>query len=106
MIPCRYQTTARPLTLWLAADATLFQGLAPANPSVRDLSYLMLRNQQPAAQVTCVFDLNDSNPLLHVEVETNGEILSIELIRQQQTMRINIPLTSNQLPQFSQAYPS
>ncbi|CNE39339.1 heparinase II/III-like family protein [Yersinia rohdei] len=98
---CGYQTAARPLSLWLAAEGTLFQGLAPANPSVRDISYLILRNRQPETQVTCVFDMNSSNPLSQVRVENNGEILSIELTRQQQVIQVEIPLIRSDLPLFS-----
>ncbi|MFM1316772.1 heparinase II/III family protein [Yersinia enterocolitica] len=101
VIQCRYQTAARPLTLWLAADATLFQGLAPANPSVRDISYLILRHHQPESRVTCVFDMNNHDPLLEVQVDNDGDILSIKLTRQQQVIQVKIPFTNSSLPLFS-----
>ena len=101
VIQCCYQTAAHPLSLWLAADATLYQGLAPANPSVRDISYLILRNRQPEAQVTCVFDMNTHDPLLHLQVENDGQILSLKLTRQQQVIQIKIPATRTDLPLFS-----
>ena len=101
VIQCHYQTAARPLSLWLAADATLFQGVAPANPSVRDISYLILRHHQPESLVTCVFDMNNHNPLLDVHVENDGEILSIKLTRQQQVIQVEIPLTNSHLPLFN-----
>ncbi|MFV8797420.1 alginate lyase, partial [Yersinia sp. LJYL362] len=82
-------------------DATLFQGLAPANPSVRDISYLILRHHQPESLVTCVFDMNNHDPLLEVQVDNDGEILSIKLTRQQQVIQVKIPFTASALPLFS-----
>lgn len=54
--------------LWLAGDGELWQGLAPDNPAIGDLSYLVLRNHLPQARFCCVWDLAKTSPLTEVSV--------------------------------------
>ena len=56
--------------LWLAGDGELWQGLAPDNPAVSDLSYLVMRNHLPQAQFVCLWDLATRSPLTEVSVHT------------------------------------
>jgi hypothetical protein len=41
------------VALWLSGDGELWQGLAPDNPAIRNLSYLVIRNHLPQARL-CV----------------------------------------------------
>ena len=56
------------VALWLAGDGELWQGLAPDNPAVRDLSYLVMRNHLPQARFVCLWDLATKSPLTEVSV--------------------------------------
>lgn len=56
------------VALWLAGDGELWQGLAPDNPAVRDLSYLVMRNHLPQARFVCLWDLATQSPLTEVSV--------------------------------------
>jgi hypothetical protein len=56
------------VALWLAGDGELWQGLAPDNPAVSELSYLVLRNHLPQARFVCLWDLAKSAPLTEVSV--------------------------------------
>lgn len=56
------------VALWLAGDGELWQGLAPDNPAVSDLSYLVMRNHLPQARFVCLWDLATKSPLTEVSV--------------------------------------
>lgn len=56
------------VALWLAGDGELWQGLAPHNPAVSDLSYLVMRNHLPQARFVCLWDLATKSPLTEVSV--------------------------------------
>lgn len=56
------------VALWLAGDGELWQGLAPDNPAISNLSYLVLRNHLPQARFVCLWDLAKSAPLTEVSV--------------------------------------
>ena len=65
------------VALWLAGDGELWQGLAPDNPAVSNLSYLVLRNHLPQARFVCLWDLTKSAPL--TEVSVNHTTISTQL---------------------------
>jgi hypothetical protein len=56
------------VALWLSGDGELWQGLAPDNPAIRNLSYLVIRNHLPQARFVCLWDLANSAPLTEVNV--------------------------------------
>lgn len=56
------------VALWLAGDGELWQGLAPDNPAVGKLSYLVMRNHLPQARFVCLWDLATKSPLTEVNV--------------------------------------
>ncbi len=56
------------VALWLSGDGELWQGLAPDNPAIRNLSYLVIRNHLPQARFVCLWDLANRAPLTEVTV--------------------------------------
>lgn len=96
----RFKTACGELPVWLHAQGTLYQGLAPANPSVRDLSYLILRSNREQARLCVLYDLDPSKPLRQMQVSVAGDSLCIELERPQQTQRIWINLQQNSIPRL------
>lgn len=96
----RFQTTNGELPIWLHAQGTLYQGLAPANPSVRDLSYLVLRSLQPQVRICSLYDLDPSQPVQQMNVTQQDDRLLIELVRPEQRQHIEIALHQYLVPQL------
>ncbi|WP_368757626.1 heparinase II/III family protein [Klebsiella sp. P1CD1] len=57
------------IALWLAGDGELWQGQAPDNPAITDLSYLVIRNHLPQARFVGLWDLANGNPLTEAHVD-------------------------------------
>lgn len=66
--PRHFSRGEETVALWLAGDGELWQGLAPDNPAIGNLSYLVLRNHLPQARFVCLWDLAKSAPLTEVNV--------------------------------------
>lgn len=96
--PRNFSAAHHGLALWLHGDATLFQGKAPANPAVRDISYLILRSHAPQAQFVCVWDLGAHMPLTQMEVINDRETVVIRLWRGEVEQRIEIAAQPELVP--------
>lgn len=97
----QFNTVAGTLSVWLNANATIFQGVAPANPSVRDLSYLILRSENTEAQFACVYDLNDVAPLLSVTIEKKDDRTTVVLSRATGDQQFDLSVDPSVLPAVS-----
>lgn len=86
--------------LWLHGDAMLWQGSAPANPAVSDLSYLTLRSHQPGAEFICVWDFDNKRPLTDMQVKRDSSSLRIQMRRSEFTLIVEVNDDASQLPQI------
>lgn len=66
--PRHFARDKETVALWLSGDGELWQGLAPDNPAIRDLSYLVMRNHLPQARFVCLWDFANRAPLTEVNV--------------------------------------
>lgn len=85
--------------LWLQGDATLWQGCAPANPAVEDLSYLALRCEQKDAEFVCAWDFDEREPISEMRVTQDISGVRIQLRRGTNTWLIDAAKDSSLLPQ-------
>jgi hypothetical protein len=86
--------------LWLHGDALLWQGYAPANPAVTDLSYLTLRSHQPQAEFIGVWDFDDRQPITDMHVSRDSGGLRIQLRRGELMLTVEVNDGSDSLPQW------
>lgn len=97
----RFQNAQSQVTLWLAGEGELWQGNAPGNPAVRDLSYLVLRNHQKAAKFIGVWDFEQTRPITDIQV-SHDECGSHFLIwRDENVRQVDLPDASGLLPVLS-----
>lgn len=84
--------------LWLSGDGELWQGLAPDNPAISDLSYLVLRNHLPQARFVGVWDLAKKSPLTEVNVHHTPIGTQLTLWRGEQVTHVTLHDDPEQLP--------
>lgn len=98
VVPLRVETKAGTLPLWIMSveesdsDAQLWQGAAPANPSTRDLCYLVARSHQPQVTFATVYDFDSASPLQAVDAEHQANHLTLTLLRNNQPQRLTFSL--------------
>lgn len=78
------------VALWLAGDGELWQGLAPDNPAIGDLSYVVLRNHLPRARFVCVWDLAKRSPLTEVSVHHSASGTQVVFWRGEQRGQVTL----------------
>ncbi|MHA7847377.1 heparinase II/III domain-containing protein [Serratia sp. D1N4] len=98
--PRHFAVSRKGQALWLHGDAMLWQGAAPANPAVADLSYLTLRSHQPRAEFICVWDFDNKQPITDMQVKRDGSGLRIQIRRGEFTLVVEVNDDAGQLPQM------
>ncbi|MFZ1872300.1 MAG: heparinase II/III family protein [Chania sp.] len=98
--PRHFAVSREGQALWLHGDAMLWQGAAPANPAVADLSYLTLRSHQPRAEFICVWDFDNKQPITDMQVKRDGSGLRIQIRRGEFTLVVEVNDDAGQLPQL------
>lgn len=96
--PRHFATSRQGQALWLHGDAMLWQGYAPANPAVTDLSYLTLRSHQPQAEFIGVWDFDDRQPITDMHVSRDNGGLRIQLRRGELMLTVEVCDGSDSLP--------
>jgi|SRR5471030_196107 len=91
--PLRFTTAAGILPLWMIGEGELWQGEAPANPSTRNLSYLVARSRKSRVIFATVYDFNLENPLVAVNAQQKAQALSLELQRDGQQHALHFSLS-------------
>jgi len=88
------------LAVWLAGSANteLWQGYAPNNPAVTDLSYLVLRNHQSQVWFAGIWDFSSTSPLIEVNVQYMQDHCIITLQRAEYTRQIIVYHNPELLP--------
>ncbi|TQI80087.1 alginate lyase [Serratia fonticola] len=98
--PRHFATSRTGQALWLHGDAMLWQGYAPANPAVTDLSYLALRSHQSQAEFICAWDFDDQQPITDMQVNRDHAGLHIQLRRGELTLLVEVSDSFDILPQL------
>lgn len=96
--PRHFRRGERTTALWLSGEAELWQGRAPDNPAVSDLSYLVLRTHQANARLVCVWDFASQTPLTDVTVTTDAEGCHLQLHRGVRRYALTLPFADGALP--------
>lgn len=96
--PRHFSGTRRGLAIWLAGKAMLWQGYAPDNPAVEELSYLVLRSEEREARFISVWDLNDASPMTEMKVIEEANGLRLQLFRGARHLTIDISDDVGALP--------
>ena len=86
------------ITLWFAGDGELWQGNAPGNPAISDLSYVILRSQKKTAQFVCVWDFESANPITEIQLRQNEEGSYLTCWRGEMVSQITLPASTGVLP--------
>lgn len=94
-----FQSLSGQHTLWLAGNAELWQGTAPGNPAVSDLSYLVLRSHQPQVQFIAVWDFCGERPMTGINIHHNEKGSHITLCRGNNRRHLSFPEAAGELPQ-------
>lgn len=102
--PRHFATTDNGQALWLYGHAELWQGNAPDNPAVQDLSYLVLRSKEQTSQFVCVWDFDHQQPVtdMHVTPDSNG--MTIQLRRGERTLLVDLFEEYAVLPQLKTSH--
>ncbi|TNV22946.1 alginate lyase family protein [Buttiauxella sp. B2] len=96
--PRHFSTAQSGQALWLYGQAELWQGNAPDNPAVQDLSYLVLRSKEQNPEFVCVWDFDTQQPITDMQVtpDTNG--IRIFLKRGEMTLVVDVAEDCTVLP--------
>ncbi|HEY3588752.1 MAG TPA: alginate lyase, partial [Buttiauxella sp.] len=88
--PRHFSTAHSGQALWLHGQAELWQGNAPDNPAVQDLSYLVLRSQEQSPEFVCVWDFDTQQPITEMQVtpDTNGILILLK--RSEMTLVVDV----------------
>lgn len=92
------------LSLWLASTdpdekPTLFQGLAPSNPAVSELHYLVLRTHRAKTRMIAAYDFSAQNPLQQLILEQQGDHLLLTLQRHHSQQYLRIGSDAGTIPE-------
>ncbi|KFK96405.1 MULTISPECIES: heparinase II/III family protein [unclassified Serratia (in: enterobacteria)] len=98
--PRHFAVSREGQALWLSGHAMLWQGSAPANPAVTDLSYLTLRSHQTQAEFVCVWDFNHKQPITKMRVKRDNSGLRMQMWRSDLTLVVDVNDDPSQLPQL------
>lgn len=102
--PRHFSTAHSGQALWLHGQAELWQGNAPDNPAVQDLSYLVLRSKEQNPEFVCVWDFDTQQPITDMQVtpDTNG--MRILLKRGEMTLVVDVADDYAVLPQLKTSH--
>lgn len=84
--------------LWLKGDGELWQGNAPGNPAISDLSYVILRSHQKTAQFICIWDFKVSHPITEIKLRHDREGMYLTYCRGETVSQITLPASTGLLP--------
>lgn len=98
--PRHFALSRQKQALWLYGEAMLWQGLAPDNPAVQDISYLVLRSDRTRATFICVWDLGETTPITDVHINQENDDLRIRLGHGQQQTVIDVSNDAALLPEI------
>lgn len=90
--------------LWLHGQAELWQGKAPDNPAVKDLSYVVLRSHEPSPEFVCVWDFDNSQPITDMQVTPDNSGMRIALKRGENVLLIDIASDETNLPRLQHSH--
>jgi hypothetical protein len=88
--PRHFSTAHSGQALWLHGQAELWQGNAPDNPAVQDLSYLVLRSQEQSPEFVCVWDFDTQQPITEMQVTSDTNGIRILLKRSEMTLVVDV----------------
>ncbi|MGE0970027.1 heparinase II/III domain-containing protein [Klebsiella sp. WOUb02] len=99
--PRHFAAGSETFALWLAGDGELWQGYAPDNPALGELSYLVMRSHQPQTRFLCLWDFASQMPLTDVSVHHDDCGTRLTLWRADGATRIAISGDRGALPSVS-----
>ncbi|MCS3601443.1 hypothetical protein M2371_000629 [Buttiauxella sp. BIGb0471] len=102
--PRNFGTALNGQALWLHGQAELWQGKAPDNPAIEDLSYLVLRSAEKSPEFVCAWDFDNQQPITDMQVMPDGEGMRIALKRGENVLMIDIADDDTSLPRLQRSH--
>ncbi|XXD09099.1 heparinase II/III family protein [Klebsiella sp. R445] len=96
--PRHFATEDDTFALWLGGEAELWQGYGPDNPSIAELSYLVLRSHQAQARFLGIWDFASQMPLTDVNVQHHEHGTQLMLWRADDCTQVTISNEEGRLP--------
>ncbi|MEO3989329.1 heparinase II/III domain-containing protein [Pseudocitrobacter cyperus] len=95
---CLFAHRKGEVALWLAGDGERWQGNAPGNPAISDLSYVILRSRQKNAQFVAVWDFDTTRPITELKLRQDEEGWYLTCWRGETVSQFMLPASAGRDP--------